>query len=172
MIDTTHIKLLYLLRERKIPTEDEIAFFRSAIDLYVYPLGVMQTNSLYNNINYESHTFIENINFFNEITSILYNGIYTTEELEIINIFFSLQCETGQTLTVAKQEILSPILQLTSNKKEIEYCLDEIRFYYLLALVHLDSNDTEQINALIEQLASIEEEHNLLHLDKRRNEFK
>ena len=135
---------------------------------FIFPLGVLPYDMVNSSMHYSGTSLLENITYFNNITSILFDNVYSKEEIDIINIFLACKCETSLDLDSTKKQIISKLLNINSDKTEIQYCLDEIRFSYLRMLIYTDSTDIELINSLLERLSTIEQEHNLINLDKKK----
>lgn len=134
-----------------------------SISDFKYPLGIIPVSAFENNSLYDV-TINENINYLNNFTQYIFKNIYTQDEINIINVYYSLINISQYVLSKEVLAVLIPLINIHSKKIEIEYCLDEIRYKYLIHLVYTNTNQN-QINELISYLSSIEEAHNNFRLD-------
>lgn len=159
------LSLVYLLINRLPCNENQLTAFKAKLDQFVYPLGMIPANAITNNDAYKQHSVQENIEYFADFTEFLFDDVYSTEEINIINIYLGLLNLSGYTLDDDVIDIVSPLIQIHSNKEEIEYCLDEIRYKYLIHLIY-SKVSSDEIQPLIAQLSAVEDAHNSLTLER------
>ena len=160
------LKLLSLLNQHVDITDEDIEFFKSKINLYNNPLSLVPITMVDRNV-YENYTLNQNISYFNNLNSKLFNNIYSNEEINIINIYMAKIVDNRFRSYSDKKIAISDLLEVNSNKEEIQYCLDELRYIYLHALVEENSPNIELINNLINILLPIEDSHNSFKWDLR-----
>lgn len=150
--------------KNKLPFDQtKITSIIESINAFKYPLGVIPISALENNPLYDV-AINDNINYLNDFTQYIFKNIYTQDEINIINVYLLLRNISQYVLSEEILAILIPLINIHSEKIEIEYCLDEIRYKYLIHLVYTNTNQN-QINELMSYLSSIEEAHNSFRLD-------
>jgi hypothetical protein len=63
-----------------------------------------------------------------------------------------------------EKNTISTYLNMSSNKAEIQYCIDEIKYTYLNLLIYVQ-NSTQEFDTLLDELTLIEQQHNNFKLD-------
>lgn len=158
------LTLINLLNRHLPPDESALLPLKNDINSYVYPVGILPVNLIQKNLNYTNYTYDESIEYLTPFINYLFQEYYSSNELQIITAYLLVHCTYNYVLPVSFMENLKIFLDITSNKPDIKYCLEEIKFYMLQTLVYNKSSNTELIDKLIAQLSSIEKEHNTFNL--------
>ena len=164
MIDVRQIELILLFQTKQQFNQNNFAWIKDEVENYLYPLGIIPINAITNNAAYDDAEFINTYQYFEEITSYFFENIYTTEELDIINAYLMVCTFEHLIFENNVLQFLNPYLNKTSNKAEIQYCIDEIKYAYLSSLVYSESDDNNLINSLIAELKPIEINHNSFNM--------
>ena len=160
MISLTSINLMMYLKNKQLLSQEKYIKFKEKIKDYVYPMGAIPTFAMIHNQLYSLATLKENVEYFDNILNNLYNDIYTKEEIEIIKAYLITICYSDYIYDDVLTEFFSPFVYMNSEKLEIKYCLEEIKFRFLQSLMYNQSNDDELINKLFNELEPIEQSHN------------
>lgn len=170
-MNTAGALMLWRLKNRQELTEDDIQILIPEVERYKYPMGSIPTHIFIQTKQYKNETIINNYNYFLTFTTNLLNNYYTEEELKIISVYYLSLTYTDYILSTDLILLFDEYLNTNSDKTEIEYCLDEIRFKRLLSYTSMpDYFDNEKFIALLNKLRLIEEEHNKIHLSDIKNE--
>lgn len=154
------LPLARILKNRLSFDSTKADYLKEEITNLKYPLGAFPINIVKSNKIYRNISMTDNIEYFNQFINYLYSDIYSQSEINIINIYLSLLVEFKEILKKEEISYLVPLINIDSNKKEIQYCLDEIRYRYLTHLIHTDSDDENTIQKLFNKLLPIEQEFN------------
>ena len=157
-----------MFKNKKQLTSDDLSLIIKNIEIYLFPIGVIPIEAIEANSLYERDTIIENLEYFNSITSIIFKDIYSIEEINIINAYLIIQSYSQTFLTSEMEKLILLFINKTSNKKEIQYCIDELKFNYLKKLIYTNSSQQELINKLITELEVIEQDHNAIEISQLR----
>ena len=159
------LKLIQMLQTRAIPTQAEVEIIQNDLSKYKYPAGMLV--QVYKPLSYKyvAATLPQNLQYFENLTQSIYADLYNISEFKILNLFLSLLSENDQILSNIKEEAIIEVLELQTDKEEIQYCLDEIKYHYLTALIYVRPHISAPIDSLIEELLPIEESHNAFHID-------
>lgn len=166
MIELSQIRLVLSLDGHVLPSDEEIISYRDRINTFVYPLGLIPLSVLINSIHYKQYTFQQNIKYFQSFLSVLYQDIYSKKEIEIISVFLTLTCHQKTELDTEIIELLAPFINIMSEKEEIRYCLEEIKYNYLVNIFQKDPYNPI-VSTLINELSLIEDRHNSFQLQRR-----
>ena len=145
------------VKNRQIPDNQEIELIkRGFLDECKYPIGAIPGNILdqYPNI-YPEMTVQQNYEFCRQFIFALLDEYYTTTELEICSVYM-LQLIYRHVFFPQEElftNYVDQYLETHSDKPDIEYCLNQMRYRKLKALIH-DPNalHVEEIDSLIEVL--------------------
>ena len=99
----------------------------------------------------------------------LFNDIYTAQEKSILVLFAITRISNHFIVSDEMAQAMHEIINLESDKVDIQYYIDEIKFKYLLhlTLIPTDTRDEQLIERLMTELAEIEDVHNKINLDER-----
>lgn len=162
MIRIGQIQLSLYLKDKLPFDEEKLNSIKSAISNYKYPAGIIADDLLTQNTLYENATLTENVEYLSTIFNFLFQDIYSSQEIDII-IAYLISCSYDNfVFDTETKAYFYPFIQLQSEKPEIQYYIDEIKYHYLLSLIYSHSTQEEKvlINILSEQLSTIEEKHN------------
>lgn len=144
---------------RLIPKE-LIQPLQTTFNLYVYPIGAFPLEAIINNYSYTVRDFTLVLRLIKIMINFIYIDVYTEEERNIISTFFAISANHQyQQYGI----LLYPFINIKSSKPEIQYCIDEIKYAYLISLIY--SNETGNIyDKILNELNAIEEIHNNLNI--------
>lgn len=155
-----YILLVSQIKNRKPLDITQIDTLKNAVMNCEYPIGMFPSYILESNPLYTTQSIESNINYFESWISGIYGELYTEQEIYIISIYLSLFTYVQFTLPQSVLILIDDLLSVASQKKEIQYFLEEIKYNYLGTLLYSNSSDTETINTLLNELRAIEVEHN------------
>lgn len=150
-----------------IPEDNEILQERllKYSKLFKYNIGIITEQDLSalkfaqeNNI-----TFLKAKSFLEKIISILLKQFYTSEEQLIILGFYLSYSFPSLILEKEMINFLEELIKFSSEKEELVYCLEEIK-YRLLNYYVLYSSDQQKIDELFTELGLIEDRHNSMDI--------
>lgn len=165
MINIKESLLLQLIQAQEIPTEEQIAMFKTLFANYLYPIGTLP-NEAFNNKKFLEDSLEHALQYLDTLFDLLFSDYYTKEELRIFATYFSFNVLTKITLSQTYLDRIVPIISKTSNKQDVQYVIEELKNRYLTHLLFNEPNNP-QINTLIEELSAIEETHNKFNLEQR-----
>ncbi len=136
-------------------------------DQFKYPIGIVteQILSIMKDKYIKKEVSFNNMqNFLNQIDPILYKQLYNSNEQAIITGFHLIWCLSFPPSMEAQLiTYFENLINLSSSKEEIIYCLEEIK-YRLLSYYVVHGINQQRINELIEELEPIEERHNSMEI--------
>ena len=164
------LQWIILLNQRAPLNKVLLTSLKETLDSYVYPVGMIPVSLFRKELNYEGHTFMDNFNYIKSFIYFLYNDYYTMAEIDIISAYTVMHCTASYILNDDILQNLTRYLNISSDKPDIQYCLDEIRYQYLTTLIYTHSTNTSLINALMEALQPIEQDHNSFNIKLKKDE--
>ena len=170
MMQLEILKWITLLNSRLPINQQLLTPLKESLESYVYPVGMIPVSLFRKELNYEGYKFIENINYIKPFIHFLYNDYYTTTEIDIISAYTIMHCTMSYILNDDILQNLARYLNVNSDKPDIQYCLDEIRYQYLSTLIYTHSTNTSLINMLMTALEPIENTHNSFNIRLKKNE--
>ena len=170
-MNTAGALILWRLKNRQELTEDDIQILTPEIERYQYPMGMIPTHFFTQTKQYKNETVLNNYNYFFTLVTSLLSNYYTEDELKIISIYYLTLAYTDYILPTDFISLLDEYLEVTSDKTEIEYCLDEIRFKRLVSYTYIENYlDNDGFITLLNKLRLVEEEHNQIQLGSLKDE--
>lgn len=164
------LQWIILLNQRAPLNKVLLTPLKETLDSYVYPVGMIPVSLFRKELNYEGYTFMDNFNYIKSFIYFLYNDYYTMTEIDIISAYTVMHCAASYILNDDILQNLTRYLNISSDKPDIQYCLDEIRYQYLTTLIYTHSTNTSLINALMEALQPIEQDHNSFNIKLKKDE--
>lgn len=169
-MNVEELQVLLKIKQHLELSDEEILVLQQRADNFFYPLGICPIYTFHGS-NLRQYTFAENYEYIMDIVSRLYINIYNEEELQIIVLYIIFSFESGSSLNRTLIDEYLPVLNLTSEHEEIQYCLYAIKYYIVQFLVYSPIVDNiDLINTLLTELSPIEEEFNLFNLTRPKNE--
>lgn len=163
-MDIARIVLTKAAYNSTIPTNNEVLKIQNSFKYYKYPIGIFPMDTIKNNINYSKQDFNYIKNYFESLVSVIFTNIYTNEEQNIIAMYLTISAIANPKDLILEKDTISTYLNMSSNKAEIQYCIDEIKYTYLNLLIYVQ-NSTQEFNTLLDELTLIEQQHNNFKLD-------
>lgn len=162
MIRIGQIQLSLYLKNKTPFDAEKLAPIKEAITAYKYPVGIIADDMINQNPLYENAELDENISYLLSILEFLFKDIYSIQEINIIVAYLIMSYYTHFSLNNKFKTYLYSFIQLSSDKPEIQFYIDEIKYRYLLSLIysHSTQEEKELINTLSTELSLIEEQHN------------
>lgn len=161
MINTVNLLLESSLSFRLPLNSDNVPLFKEYLNKYKYPACKFPINFISNNHMYIDYSLDENINYLHSWIDALYDDMYTEKERNIIVTYLVLTYGHGSfLLTNPELQLIEPFLEEESDKDEIVYFLDELRYYYVGSLLTRNSPRSDIINPILQHLLEIEKIHN------------
>lgn len=155
---------MFNLKLRELPTEDAIIDSQKQIEeKFNYPMGFINTEILRDSIAYKDYSVEENYIFLKQFMNALFSTYYTEQEIDILSIYFLTFLYNNIEINLPEiSTLIAPLLTIHSNKADIEFCLNSLRYYKLTSLLYINSPDRTLIQELISMLDGIEDEYNAL----------
>lgn len=168
MIDLFKIKLSNaLVQKQKISEVLDKNSLNSALKQYLYPVGIIPTNALESGTLYKISSYKENKEYLLDAFNFLFEDKYSNEEKNILILYYIIRAYGQFILRDDMLQELIPLLDIHSEKKEIEYILEELKYKYLQHLINSGSqNEIEKIQSLIDELEPIESSHNHFNINE------
>lgn len=145
-------------------TRQEVDEYRAT---FVYPVGMFPSSVMENNNLYIMAKQEDLLQYLNTQLTYLYTGYYTEDEINILTYYFYYVAKRNSFLQKNKLPITSEVedlIQTRTTKEEITYVIQDLE-YALLQEYLLEENRNEEIQALIEDLAPVEEWHNKFNIN-------
>lgn len=148
-MNVTDLFLIRLIATKSALTEELQQKIENEITQYVYPFGCflaalerMTSNNTF---------YSDNISYFTTLINQIYLNYYNEQERYILSIFSAarmasfLDNENQNMLTAMKETI-----NLTSDKKEIQYCINTLKYEYTRIIIARTPTATELDQLLVE----------------------
>ena len=160
------------IKNKEIPTDQEVQELNEKlIPSCVYPIGAIPHFMFDDYLEkYSDCTVADFYEYCQALTHKVLDCYYTPQELEICAVYF-LQ-SIYQYVYMAPVELfdyINPFLFEHSDKEEIEYCLNQMRYRKLKFLLYSKDATSEEIYKLISILEPIEEKYNSIVLEDQRD---
>lgn len=168
------VKITFYLKNRLLPDDEEIEILKNSIEKYVYPIGMCTPIQFINaEDQYLQFSTEENYIYMNNFITKLFNAYYTNDELTILSIYVLLLLYRGKFFLNNTLSIIPSLLFIHSEKTDVEYCLNTIRYHKLTSLMHTQSTPENNSLALrlISELEDIEDEYNNMQLGAFKDEY-
>lgn len=161
-MDLAQVKLMFSLKDRVLPTEELVDEAKTSIENHTYPIGVIATNIFAQTTAYKDYSITDNHNFCSNFITAVFSDYYTQTELDILSYWLLQAIYIDDMYT--RYEIIklaNSYLFTHSDKKDVEFCLNTLRYLRLTSLLYTnEASDEELINDLFEELEDAEEEYN------------
>lgn len=165
MINIKELRLIQIIQTQALPKPDEIISFQDDIIKYAYPIGIIPPEAFNTKLFLEGN-LDHNLEYIETLLNLLFANYYSKEEIAICATFLSFNILTSILLNETYIKRITPLLSKHSDKDEIQYIIDELKYRYLQYLLYSHTDDA-QIDSLIEELSLIETEHNTFFLRQR-----
>lgn len=155
------MKLMFNLKNRTIPTQEEVNQAKITISKHTYPIGVITTFVFNETQVYKNHSVSDNYTYLQNFISTVFNEYYTEDEQIILSLFL-LQAiyNIDMSLRRIALKFAEPYLFTHFEKKDVEFCLNTLRYVRLTLLLYESNPDDKLIQRLFEELEGVEEEYN------------
>lgn len=155
------MKLMFNLKNRTIPTQEEVNEAKITIDKHTYPIGIITTFIFNETQAYKNYNISDNYAYFQNFVNTVFKDYYTQEEQTILSLFL-LQAIYNNDFSLRRfaLQFATPYLFEHFEKKDVEYCLNTLRYVKLTLLLHESTPDNNLIQRLFEELEGVEEEYN------------
>lgn len=162
-----NLRLIKAIRNHDMIDAKDVATWNERIPLYKYPIGAFPRQVVQNNSQYLARSYKVNIDYFKRLLSQIYSSFYTADEIEIICIYLTLIATSEYLIDASMIPLVSPFIQTHSEKPEIEFCLEEIKYYYLFMLLNVNTSAAnESFETIYDELCLIENQHNHFNLEE------
>lgn len=155
------VQLMFNLKMREIPTEETVAASRELIKRYAYPVGIINTEVLREGKVYQNYSIDQNYTFLKQFITTVFSIYYNESEINIITIYLLNFVYNNTEMNDKLLKFVNPILFNHSEKEDVEYCLDSLRYARLIAMLYLEDVDESLLRRLFAELKDIEEQHNI-----------
>lgn len=170
MIDLMKIKLSKMINERLTYAESGIndSKLQSYINEFKYHLSVIPINAFEENIVYLTHTLTENSQYLEKLITDIFKNDYTKEEKTIYIVYCLLRMARRFIIEDELLEQVKQVINKSSNKLDVQFYIDEIKYSYLTHLTLNGSpDDSATIDSLLEDLEAVEASHNAFNIGER-----
>lgn len=158
MINYSELMLLKLTQNQEMPSDSQIQQIKESIPTYKYPIGILAQNSFASQ-KFKKDTIEHTYEYIKLLITTLLSDYYSQDEIKLCSLFFTCNSAAVIQINANFYDNLSYTINENSDKKEIQFIIEELQYKYIMHLFYTDSMD-EQLDPLIEHLASIEKVHN------------
>lgn len=156
-----NLRLIKAIRNHDMIDAKDLATWNARIPLYKYPIGAFPKQVIQNNHQYLDRSYKVNLNYFKRLLSEIYSNFYTSDELDIICTYLMLITTNEYSVESSMLPWVTPYIEIHSEKPEIEFCLEEIKYYYLYMLLDVNTAAANQsFETIYNELLLIEDQHN------------
>lgn len=173
MIDMGRLILIQLINNQNLPNDEELIIIKKSIQNYKYPVGFLYDTLNFLRTKNNNEASIDSYNYFKALIRCLFSEAYTEEELDIITIYSFMYFYFNAPLNELEINEMKKNLSKTSEKPEIIFLLEDIKFKYLQYLLQHNYNNEENeklIQNLFNELLAIEDSHNNFYISELKNE--
>ena len=164
-MNLTQIKLMFNLKNRQIPNQKLVEQVYTTINDKVYPIGIISDMIFQQTSVYHNYTLQENYTYCKEFINTVFNSFYTNEELSILSLFLLQAIYNTDIITKDKAVQLADSYLFThSEKKDVEFCLNTLRYVRLTSLLRDLNPDNDLVDQLFKELDGVEEQYNNMNL--------
>lgn len=163
-MNVNKLSMVFNIITRAEMSPEIIEEFQEEIDSYKYPLGAFPIDFLASGINALTD-FTYNLDYISKLIAQLYINYYTEDDMNIISIYIAMRMSSHN---LKMFSTLKSLLNVTSDKLEIQYCLEELKYTYVEMAIE-NRMDFDLIPTLLNDLREIEEIHNNFSLQEQIN---
>ena len=119
---------------------------------YQYPFGALL--QVLSQVINPSQSYSQNLQYYNTIIPIIYSEVYTEEEIHILSILCAVQLAGYYDVDGQMKSDIQALWNKTSDKLEITYCLNTLKYRYVQMII-MDNPNAPELNLLLLELEAL-----------------